>query len=178
MSELQSWENPLPILAWPSPELHNKKSWRYPDSRGVCFFIEPYPKKIILPSHRQRMISSFLLLVLAVVVGAGPPSAVVVVDAVAVMVAPCRPGAGSACARQEAAPGAPACCKQGVDPWSRQQLLTRSQVRSQSGGDEVWTLIKYWTQVLIVVKKIFDVDIIAIPLFQEHIIFIEKIFFW
>ena len=90
----------------------------------MCLFIEPYPKKIILPSPRQRMISSFLLLVLAVVVGAGPPSAVVVVEAVAVMVAPCRPGAGSACARQEAAPGAPACCKQGADPWPRLQLLS------------------------------------------------------
>ena len=89
------------------------------------------------------MISSFLLLVLAVVVGAGPPSAVVVVDAVAVMVAPCRPGAGSACARQEVAPGAPACRKQGADPLSRLQLLTRSQVRSQSGGDEVWTVSSY-----------------------------------
>ena len=89
------------------------------------------------------MISSFLLLVLAVVVGAGPPSAVVVVDAVAVMVAPCRPGAGSACAQQEVAPGAPACRKQGADPLSRLQLLTRSQVRSQSGGDEVWTVSSY-----------------------------------
>ena len=71
------------------------------------------------------MISSFLSLVLADVVGTGPPSAVVVVDAVAVMVAPCRPGAGSASARkQEAAPGAPACRKQGADPWPRLQLLS------------------------------------------------------
>ena len=89
------------------------------------------------------MISSFLSLVLADVVGTGPPSAVVVVDAVAVMVAPCRPGAGSASARQEASPGGPACCKQGADPWPRLQLLTRSQVRSQSGGDEVWTVSSY-----------------------------------
>ena len=90
------------------------------------------------------MISSFLLLVLAVVVGAGPPSVVVVVDAVAVVVARCRPGAGSACARQEASPGAPACCKQGADPWPRLLLLTRSQVRSQEvtrSGQSVATLV-------------------------------------
>ena len=87
------------------------------------------------------MISSSLLLVLAVVVGTGPPSAVVVVDAVAVVVAPCRPGAGSACARQEAAPGAPECCKQGADPWPRLQLLTRSQVRSREvTRSEDWIL--------------------------------------
>ena len=92
------------------------------------------------------MISSFLLLVLAVVVGAGPPSVVVVVDAVAVVLVRCRPGAGSACARQEASPGAPACCKQGADPWPRLLLLTRSQVRSQevtrSGDWILWIFTK------------------------------------